>query len=264
MPGRKTMAERQETSVMASIQDLLREHQRMEEQERTAAQQRAEDEERARLETARRQQEDEERRIREAEDERQRKIFDEQKRQAELQALQEAAIQKARLEAEAQARLAELASRQEHERHINALKHDKSKKTLKIAAIASGVFLLLAVIIGGVTIKKVSDQKAEAEKRVQQLQDDKLKAEQEKAAIKAELENTKDPERIAQLQAQLAEKDAKISNLNTDLSNRGSGAAAKPRAGGGGGGAPPPGGGGAPPPKKACNCAPGDPLCSCL
>ena len=41
-----------------------------------------------------------------------------------------------------------MAARQEHEKHIHALQHDKSKKTLKWVAIGTGVVLFLARVIG--------------------------------------------------------------------------------------------------------------------
>ena len=254
------MAERQETSVMVSIQELLRDHQRMEEQEKVQLQRKSEEEEQARLDGLRRQQEDEERRVREEEESRQRKIFEEQRKTAELAAMHEATIQRARMEAEAQARLAEMASRQEHERHINALKHDKSKKTLKIAAICSALFLLFALVGGGIAFKNTYDKQQASEKKMRELQDEITKAEQEKSSIKAELENTKDPEKIAQLQAQLKEKDSKIQDMNQDLSTKGTNKA-RPQGPAGPGGVTPPAGPGK---KAACNCAPGDPLCSCL
>ena len=245
---------------MASIQDLLRDHQHAEEQEKVQAQRKAEDEERARVDALRRDQEDAERRVRAEEEARQAKLHDEQRKAAEIAALQEATIQRARMEAEAQARLAEMAARQEHEKHIHALQHDKSKKTLKWVAIGTGVVLFLALVIGGFALKSSHDKAVAAEQKVQELENEKILAEQQAAQIKAQLEQTKDPQKIAELEAKLAEQNQKINNLNKDITSKGP--AGPPRTGGGGpavGGAPPP-----PPPPKKCNCAPGDPICTCL
>ncbi len=261
-----TMAERQETSVMASIQDILRDAQLREEQEKLAAQRRAEEEERARLDAIRRQQEDEERRIREEEEERQRKIYEEQRRQAEIVAMQEAAVQRARMEAEAQARLAEMSARQEHERHLAALNQDKHKKRLFWAAASASGILVLALAIGGYAFKVQYDKQQKLQQELTDIQNQKADADRKAREIQAQLDNTKDPETIARLQAQLKEQQDKVDDLNRDLQQKGGGktggayygGAAKPGAGTGGGGGG--GGGGAKPP---CACA-GDPLCSCL
>ncbi len=254
------MAERQETSVMASIQDLLRDHQHAEEQEKVQAQQKAQDEERARLDAVRRDQEDAERRVRAEEDARQAKLHDEQRKAAEIAAMQEATIQRARMEAEAQARLAEMAARQEHEKHIHALQHDKSKKTLKWVAIGTGVVLFLALVIGGFALKSSHDKAVAAEQKVQELQNEKILAEQQAAQIKAQLEQTKDPQKIAELEAKLAEQNQKINNLNKDITSKVSGPA-RTTGGGPAVGVP----GAAPPtPAKKCNCKEGDPICTCL
>lgn len=172
--------------------------------------------------------------------------------------MQEATIQRAKMEAEAQARLAEMAARQEHERHLKALQHDKSKKTLLWVAVGSGVVLLMALVGGGIALSNSIDNAKRAEAQVRALQDEMAAAQQDKARLTNELQNTKDPEKIAQLQAELAEKEQRISNLKSDISS-------KPRGGGvfgGGTTAPKPTTGGGT--KAPCNCSPGDPLCSCL
>jgi len=199
------MAERQETSVMVSIQEILRDAQNREEQEKVEAEHRARAEEQRRLDEARRRQEEEEARIRAEEEDRQRRAFEEQRRQAELQAMQEAHVQRARSEAEAQARLAEMAARQEHERQLHALSQDKHKKRLTFILVGLGAVLFIGAIGGGVLYNNVHQKALMAEAQVRAMQDEKDKAEAEQARLKAQLENTKDPEQIAQLQAQLAE-----------------------------------------------------------
>lgn len=256
------MAERQETSVMASIQDLLRDHQRAEEQEKVEAQRKAEEAERARVEALRREAEEAERRAHADEQARQAKLHEEQRKAAEIAAIQEATIQRAKMEAEAQARLAEMAARQEHEKHLHALQHDKSKKTLKWVAIGTGIVLFIALIGGGIALKASHDKAVAAEAEANRLRDQIAQAEQEKANIKAKLDQTQDPETIARLKAELAAADQKASDLNKALSSKG--AATTPRPGGGGPAVAPGGPGTPPPPTKKCNCREGDPICTCL
>jgi colicin import membrane protein len=254
------MAERQETSVMVSIQEILRDAQSREEQEKVEAEQRTREAEQRRVEEIRRKQDEEAARLRADEDERERRVFDEQRRQAELQAIQEATIQRARAEAEAQARLAEMTSRQEHERQLHALSQDKHKKRMQVIAIVLGVFFFIGSIGAGVVIKNVWDQKTAAEALARQYEAEKQETEQQQSRLRAELEQTKDPQKIAALQTALAEQAAKLEQLRMQ--------AAQPerRAGPSGAARPakpaePKGGGGA---GKPCNCTPGDPLCSCL
>jgi colicin import membrane protein len=257
-----TMAERQETSVMVSIQEILRDAQNREEQEKVEAERRAQAEEQRRVEEARKRQEEEAARLRSEEEDRQRRAFEEQRRQAELNAMQEAAVQRARAEAEAQARLAEMTARQEHERQLHALSQDKHKKRLTFILVGLGAVVFFGAIGGGIALKSAADKAQVAEAQLRALQDEKDKADQESSRLKAQLENTKDPEQIAALQAQLAAEQQKIQSLNTQMASKGSGGGGGGVRPAGGGGARPPSGGGAP--SKPCNCTPGDPLCSCL
>ena len=255
------MAERQETSVMVSIQEILRDAQHREEQEKVQAEQRAREDEQRRLDDIRRRQEEEEARLRAEEEERQRRAFEEQRRQAEISAMQEAAVQRARAEAEAQARLAEMAARQEHERQLHALSQDKHKKRLTFMLAGLGAFLLIGVIVTTVFVKKSMDETAALKAQAAQLQSqiDDAKAKEDK--LNAELENTKDPEKIAQLQNQLAQLEQQKQQLQQQQQNPTKKPAYGGGGGGGGGGSKPAGGGGG---GKPCNCTPGDPLCSCL
>jgi colicin import membrane protein len=165
------------------------------------------------------------------------------------------------MEAEAQARLAEQHARQEHERQLNALKHDKSKKQLKWIAIGAGAFVVFGGIGAGIIIKQQVDKTAALEAEKKTLLNDQAEREAKEASLKKELENTKDPEKIRALEAQLAENKAKLDNVKAELQNK-HGGTTPPRTGGPGvvqPKAPGPGG-----PAKPCNCTPGDPLCSCL
>ncbi len=256
------MAERQETSVMVSIQEILRDAQNREEQEKVEADRRAREQEQQRLDEIRRRQEEEEARLRAEEEDRQRRAFEEQRRQAELQAMQEAAVQRARSEAEAQARLAEMASRQEHERQLHALSQDKHKKRLQAIAIGLGVFFFIGAVGGGLLIKRSYDEAQAAKAQAAALQNQIDESNATEARLKAQLANAKDPTEYQALQAQLAAEESRNQQLQQQAQQ---GPAKKPAYTGGGGGG---GGGAASKPAggsgKPCNCTPGDPLCSCL
>jgi membrane protein involved in colicin uptake len=256
------MAERQETSVMASIQDILRDAQLREEQDKVAAQRKVEEEERARLDAIRRQQEEEEARLQAEENARAAKIFEEQRKQAELAAMQEAAIQRARMEAEAQARLAEMAARQEHERQLTALTQDKHKKRLVFGLIGGSVVFLLVASIGIYELKVYVDKTNQLTAQLAAEQAEKDKTERERSAIQAKLDQTTDPEQIAQLKASLKEKQDKIDDLNKDITSNGK-AGTSHAYGGGGGGPAPVNPGGVKPPPAPCGCDRRDPMCGC-
>jgi colicin import membrane protein len=256
------MAERQETSVMVSIQEILRDAQSREEQEKVEADQRAREAEQRRLEDIRRKQDEEAARVRAEEQERERRSFEEQRRQAELQALQQATIHRAKAEAEAQARLAEMTARQDHERQLHALSQDKHKKRVQMIAIALGVFFFVGAIGAGVVIKRVMDERNAAEAYARQLESAKQEVEQQESRLRSELEQTKDPEKIAALQAALSEQQQKLDMIKVQQSQpqeRRGPAVGGPNQGPARAKGPDKG-----PPGKPCNCTPGDPLCSCL
>jgi len=258
------MAERQETSVMVSIQEILRDAQSREEQEKVELEARTRAEEQRRLDEIRRRQEEEEARLKAEEDDRQRRAYEEKRRHAELAAMQDAAVERARAETEAKARLAEMNARQEHERHLHALTHDKSKKNLKFLLAGLGVVLFVAAIGGGVVIKNSMDKTAAAVASANELRAQIDEAEAKRQALNAELEAAKasGAGNTKALEDEIAAANKRISDLQTS----GGSAAPRPRpAQAGGGGAPaakPAGGGGGG--SKPCNCTPGDPLCSCL
>jgi len=247
---------------MVSIQEILRDAQSREEQEKAEAEQRAREAEQRRLDDIRRKQEEEAARMRAEEEERERRIHEEQRRQAELRALQEATIHRAKAEAEAQARMAEMTARQEHERQLHALSQDKHKKRIQAIAVALGVFFFVGAIGAGVLIKGAVDERDRAQTYARQLEAERQESLQQKDRLTAELNQTKDPEKIAALQAALEEQQRKLEMITSRQGQPGQ------RAAGGGGAIPP-----SAAPKKAdskpasgkpCNCTPGDPLCSCL
>lgn len=252
------MAERQETSVMVSIQEILRDAQHREEQEKIEAERRAREEEQRRAEEQRRRQEEEQERLRAQEAERQRRAFEEQKRQAELQALQEAALQRAKMEAESQARLAELTARQAHEQQLHALSQDKSKKRLQLFLAGLGILLFALAVGGGALIKQAVDKANAAEAYARQLESDKKQAEDQESKLKQELASAKSPEEVEAINAQLRKTQEDLAKIQAAQQTGGAPvrhtAVAGPAQG-----ARPAGKPGAP-----CNCTPGDPLCSCL
>jgi colicin import membrane protein len=259
-----TMAERQETSVMVSIQEILQDAQSREEQEKLQTEQRAREAEQRRLEDIRRKQDDEAARLRAQEEDRERRSFEEQRRQAELQALQEATIHRAKAEAESQARLAEMSSRQDHERQLHALSQDKHKKRVQMIAVALGVFFFVGAIGAGVVIKNVMDQKNAAEARANQLETEKQEVEQQTARVQAELEQTKDPQKIDALQKQLAAEQKKLEEIRTAQASQTEKRGVPGGAAVGIGSPTPKGKPAGDKPRPVCNCTPGDPLCSCL
>jgi colicin import membrane protein len=256
------MAERQETSVMVSIQEILRDAQSREEEEKAEAERRAREEEQRRLDDIRRRQEEEEARIKAEEDDRNRRAFEEQKRQTELAAMSEAAVHRARMEAESKARLAEMTARQDHERQLHVLSQDKGKKRLQLMLGGLAVLIVAVAVGGGITIKNTLDEKERVQAQARELQGKIDDANAQESKLKAELANAKNPDEYNALQAKLAQVQAEADKLSAQQTSK-----PKPAGGGGGGGggaAKPSGGGGGGGGSKPCNCTPGDPLCSCL
>src|ERR1019366_4090681 len=136
-------------------------------------------------------------------------------------------------------------ARQEHERHLHALTHDKSKKNLKFLLAGLGVVLFVAAIGGGIVIKNSMDKTAAAQADLNALRAQMDEAEAKRQALEAQVSAAKERgDNVEALQAQLKAENDKIAALQT-----GAAAAPRPRPGGsgGGGGAPaakPPGGGG--------------------
>ena len=222
-PEESTMAERQETSVMVSIQEILRDAQSREEQEKVEAES-ARSPGRAAARSTRRAGARTRRRPASAPRKRSASAAPTRSSdaQAEIQAMQEAHVQRARSEAEAQARLAEMAARQEHERQLHALSQDKHKKRLTMILVGPrrGARSSAASAAASPSRTDRRDRPLAPQAQLRALQDEKDKADQEQARLKAELENTKDPEKIAALQAQLDEQQTKASAQLADLRDR--------------------------------------------
>jgi len=175
-----------------------------------------------------------------------------------VQAIHQAEIEKARLDAENAARIEQLRHLQEHERQIKAMGQDKHKKRLTLLASAAGVFLVVALVGGGIIIKNQSDA-AEAQRiadqakitAMQEQQDQlqrKLKEQQDSVSqLESAVANAKDDAARAAAQQKLAEAKNQAAATTKALQN-------VQHSSGGGSAAP----------KKPCNCPAGDPLCSCI
>ena len=245
---------------MVSIQEILRDAQSREEQDKLEAEKRLREEEQRRIAEVRLRQEQEAARLRAEDEERQRRAHEEERRQAELAAIQEAAITRARSEAEAQARLAEMTARQEHERQLHAVSHDGSKRRLQIVLAVFGVLLFGLAIGGGIMIKGALDKANAAEARASELETEKAQVEAQQRKLQEQLASATSPEERTALLKQLDDAKRAAMTLAGQISaQRPNGPTAgrapsapvnaKPQTAG---------------QKPACNCTPGDPLCSCL
>ncbi len=207
------MAQRQESSVSISIEELLREAHAREEQERRDAAEQARMAEHRRVDAMRRRDEEEGARRSAEQAERARRAFEEEKRQVELRALHEGTVTRARLEAETRARLAEIAARQEHERSLHSLRHDRQKKRLTRILVALTAFAVLGGIGAGVAIQRSKDDAAAADARLRSVREEKETLETEQARLQRALESTSEPGEIARLQQQLADAQTQIRSL---------------------------------------------------
>jgi colicin import membrane protein len=251
------MSEQKESSVLFSLKELMNLEEdriRSEEAERTAAAAAAE---KAKADAERSAREAEEARIR-AEEERRR--LDEQRSREEtarLEAIRVAEVEKARIEAEQRARLEAMAAQQQHERSLAAINQDQSKKKLRNMLIVGGAVVGIGLIGGGFALyKSNADRTAQDQARAEQQR----QADEEKAKLAAQVEEQR--KKMESLLAQLAGANDEATRLKlqkqldeerakSDAMTKKTGGGAK--AGGASGGT-----------KPACNCTPGDPLCSCL
>ena len=246
------MAEQKESSVLFSLKELMsleEDRIRQEEMDKRRAEEAAVQ---ARLEQERRAREAEEARMRQVEDERRGNEQRQREEAARLEAIRHAEIEKARLEAENAARMEQLRRQQEHDIHLATLTQDKSKKKLLYIAVGSGVFLLLSIIIGGFAIKSSLDRQKALEAQLTSLNS-------ESEDLKKKLSGATTPEEKAALEQQIAEKEAAIQNLHDHPNTAPTQAAARPAVRRPTTNTTTTGG-----TKPACNCTPGDPLCSCL
>jgi hypothetical protein len=246
-----------ESSVMVSIEELLKDAHSREMQEREAAARAVREADARRLDALRRRELEEEERLRAQMVERERRAYEAQRKQAELAALREGAVVRARTEAEAQARLAALQVQQEHERSLHALRHDRHKKRLVVVLVTLSALAAAGAVGGGLAIKRSNDAAVVAAERLHAMQDEKEHLEAEQATLRAQIGSAQDPAEVARLQQELADAQAKLRSVATRI-DKGPHAAAPPAPL-----VPPrstaqPSGGS----KGTPSCAKGDPLCA--
>lgn len=244
------MRERPESSVMVSIEQLLRDAQLRDTEEKAEAERRLRDQEQRRADALRLEAERRAALLRAEEEERARRAFEEQRRQTELAALQHAAVERARLEAAAKARLAEMASLQEHERQLRALAQDNHRKRLQLTLAGLAVLLVAGAVAGGFALKRTLDDKEAALTRARALEDRIEDAEAQRAKVERDLANATDPAVVAALRARLDAQDAELKRLQETKHPKLTGPAAPVR--------PPPA---ASPPPTTTACSKGDPMC---
>jgi colicin import membrane protein len=167
------------------------------------------------------------------------------------------------MEAEQRARMEALSKQQEHERNITSLKQDEHKKKLQrnlMLAVGGGAIIVfggLGVYFGKIRPEAEAREAATRAALVQQAEETK-RAQQQLAEtttkvndLLTQLSSAQDDRTRAELKAKLAEAQKAQAGAASRASSGGSkgssGGDDKPK-----------------PPKKACDCQPGDPLCSCL
>jgi colicin import membrane protein len=250
--------EKQESSVLFSLKELMNLEEDRIKQEDDDAKQRA-DEERRRLDMeAQRKREEEEARV--AAEQERRRLEDSRQREesTRLEAIRQAEIEKRRIEAERAAQLEAMSKQQEHQRQLAMIQQDEGKKKLRNTLIGVGVGSVL-LIGGGLgvyfgKIKPEADAKQaaiEAQSRADKEEAEKSKrdaadAQAKVMALMDDLKNAKDDASRKELAQKLADAQA-------DAAKK-----AKAVGGGGTGGPKTDTGGGS---KPASKCPPGDPLC---
>jgi len=257
------MAEQKESSVLFSLKELMNLEEDRIKQEDEEKKRRAEADARARSDAERRARDQEQARLA-AEEERRRGDETRKKEEAvRLEAIRHGEIERARVEAENRARMEALTKQQEHERHITSLKQDEHKKKLQRNLMLTGISA--AVVVFGVLGLYFGKIRPEAEAReaaqravIAQQQEETRRAQQQLADSTAKVNDLLSQLSSAQDDKTRAELKAKLADAQKQQ------AASASRASGGGSKASGGGGDDKPKPKKACDCQPGDPLCSCL
>jgi colicin import membrane protein len=256
------MAEQKESSVLFSLKELMNLEEDRIKQEDDDKKKRAESDARARAEAERRSRDQEQARVT-AEEERRRS--DEQRKKEEavrLDAIRQGEIEKARMEAEQRARMEAMSKQQEHERHITTLKSDEHKKKLQrnlMFAVSGGAILViggLGLYLGKIRPEAEARETATRAALFQQAEETK-RAQQQLAETTTKVNDLLSQLSSAQDEKTRAELKAKLADAQRAQAGAASRATSGPSKGGGGGEEKPK-------PKKACDCQPGDPLCSCL
>jgi colicin import membrane protein len=259
------MAEQKESSVLFSLKELMNLEQERIAQE-AANQQRQAREARERREAEERAlREAEERRLREADEVRRAAEQRQREEAARVEAIKQAELERAKSEAEHRAKLAAVAAQHEHEAQLTKIRQQSSARKVKVGA--SIAITILAFMIAGLVFKWKQDQEraayeqdvaakalAQAKEEQQRLAEEQKKlqqqiadAEKEHQRIEEALRNAKTEADRRRLIDEKNQNEEKVRRLEGDSR--------------GGGGRP---SRAKPSNKPACNCTPGDPLCSCL
>jgi colicin import membrane protein len=253
-----------ESSVEFSLNQLMEIEADRARKEEAARQAAADAEARADAEAELRAREAEEARI--AAEEQKRREEESRKREedARLAAMHSAEVEKARLDAENAARLEQMKASQHHEREKLAISQDEEKKKLrKLTGQISIALVAVALIGGGVAFKLHSDKKANEIRYAEELRQaqEQIASFQRKLADQeaivaqkvAALAAAKDEVERAAAQAALDKAREEVSKTKQNIQATAAKVTTGPKGGAKGGAA-----------KAACNCQPGDPLCSCL
>ncbi len=180
------MAEMRDSSVLFSLNQLMKLEQQRVLEETEAARMRAEEQAAARLAEERRIREEREARLRAEEQARQEQERRQREEAARLEALRLGEIERARVEAERRAQLEVMNQSQEHERKLVALREDTHKKRLKRALVIGGLVATALFSTGlGVYFGHI---KPEAERREQEQAAAIAAWEGEVSKLKTELE----------------------------------------------------------------------------
>jgi colicin import membrane protein len=255
------MAEQKESSVLFSLKELMSLEEDRLKQEDTDRQRAAQAEAQSRADQERRTRDEQEARMR-AEEERRRTEEQRQREEtARVEAIRHAEVERARLDAENAARLEAMKHHQEHERHLTAIKEKTGKKQVVMIAVGVAALLVVALVGGGFGIKALLDRNAaeasahqrELAAKTEELGKLQRELNEQNAAV-AQLEdavkNAKDEasKEAAQKALQAAQqRQAETSKAIKTRGVPGGPAPIKPST-----------------PRPACNCQPGDPLCSCI
>jgi colicin import membrane protein len=249
------MSEQKESSVLFSLKELMNlEEDRIktEEDAKAAAAAAAE---RARVDAERAAREAEEARIR-SEQER-RRVEEQRSREenARLDAIRHAELEKARLDAEQRARLEAMAAQQQHERSLEQIKQDDSKKRLRNMLFIGAAAVVVLGSAGGY-LAYDSAQKAQARAAADAMARAQAEEDTRKAKAAAEESQKKVESLITQLAG--AKDDADRAKLQKQIDDERAKTEPTKRTGGPSG--PARSSSGSDTPKK--KCTPGDPLCT--
>ena len=250
------MSEKQESSVLFSLKELMNLEEDRIKQEDADRQAQADAQRRAQEETDRRRRQEEEARLAAEEERRRQEEQRHREENARLDAIRHAEIEKKRIEAERAAQLEAMSKQQEHARQLAMIQQDQGKKKLRNTLVAVGVGAVL--VIGGVTGFLIKNSNEAAVKQAQQEKELAARAEEaEKAKREAAELNTKINALLDQLNSAKDEK----SRLELQQKLAEAQDALKKKTGGGPGGPRPAGDTGAKPATGGSKCQPGDPLC---